>query len=309
MGAATGLGQLDVAILEACEESGGMFGSFVKSRTVLETLHERTGIGPRVAYEPLCDLARPWVLNLTLLEFQGNFGSPDGPPASPRYTECCLSQLGGAALAAERGEIGPVPIGLINGTTHVDGRWPPLDPSRVAAAIRAAAGGEVSDHELVRIVGQPSFPTGCDVDVDLALLSSGADVEIEVSARIEFERDHLVISRLPPASSPELVEESIVRLVHNGGMRDRQSEPSKGPPRLRGVRNETTRLSGSRVVVEPLSAADVGAAAVALFDLWPVRRSIAVRFGQPMAAMIRDAAASRGGLEERLVMIEKSARY
>lgn len=153
MGAATGLGLLDAAILEACEASGATVGSFVKSRIVLDTLHGRTGIGPRVAYEPLCDLARPWVLNLSLLEFHGNCGSPDDPPASPRYTECCMSPLGEAALAAERGEIGPLPIGLINGTTHVDGRRPPLDAGRVVAAIRSAAGG--GGRCVGRVVADP----------------------------------------------------------------------------------------------------------------------------------------------------------
>lgn len=302
MGAATGLGLLDVAILEACEVSGATVGSFVKSRTVLDTLHERTGIGPRVAYEPLCDLARPWVLNLSLLEFHGNCGSPDDPPASPRYTECCLSPLGEAALGAERGEIGPLPIGLINGTTYVDGRRPPLDAGRVVAAIRSAAGGDTSDVELVGAVGNPSFPTGCDVEVDLDALTSGVDAEIVVSARIEPEGHLLVISHLPPDSSPGQVEESIVRLVHRSSRSGRQSGTGTG---IRSVRNETTSRTGTRVVVELHDDADVEGVTAAVFELWPIRRSIAARLEQPLAALVRHAASDLDGLDDRLAMIER----
>lgn len=306
MGAATGLGLLDVAILEACEVSGATVGSFVRSRTVLDALHERTGIGPRVTYEPLCDLARPWVLNLRLLEFHGNCGSRDDPPASPRYTECCLSSLGQAALAAERGEIGPLPIGLINGTTHVDGRRPPLDAGRAVVAIRSAAGGDASDAELVAAVGFPSFPTGCDVEVDLALLASGADAEIVFSARIESEGDLLVISHLPPDSSPDQVMESIVRLVHEPGRSGR--EPGTGAG-IRGVRNETAGRTGTRIVVELDARADLAGVTAALFALWPIHQSIAARFERPLAALIREAAADPDGLDERLAMIQRGTGF
>lgn len=308
MGTATGLGLLEVAILEACEASGAAVGSFVKARTVLDTLQQRTGIGPRVAYEPLCDLARPWALNLSLLEFHGNSGSPDDPPASARYTECCLSRLGAAALAAERGEIGPLPIGLINGTTHVDGYRPPLDPSRVVAAIRAVAGGEVSDGDIVGIVGQPSFPTGCDVKGDLALLASGEEVDLVLSARVDQEGDELVISHLPPDSSSEQVLESLLRLVHRRDGRDSGSGPVADRFRIREVRNETTSRTGTRIVVAFEATAEVPGVTAALFDLWPVRRSLVAGFGQPLATLVRDAAAHREGLPERLGMIESATR-
>jgi DNA gyrase subunit A len=303
MGAATGLGLLDVAILEACEASGATVGSLVKTRTVLDVLHERTGVGPRAAYEPLCDLARPWVLNLPLIEFHGNCGSQDDPPANPRYTQCCLSPLGEAALAAERSEIGSVPIGLINGTTHVDGRRPPLDPGRVAAAVRVAADGDVSDPELVGIVGPPSFPTGCDVDVDLALLASGAATEIVASARIESDGDLLVISHLPPDSSEERVQESISRFVHRQSRPDRRSGTGPG---IRSIRNERTSRSGTRIVVERQRHADAQGVAAALLEMWPIRQSIAVRFEQPLATLIRAAASDPDGLDERLAMVERA---
>jgi hypothetical protein len=45
-----------------------------------------------------------------------------------------LVAVGG--VATERGEIAPVPVGLINGNTHRDGRRPPFRSAAVIEAIR-----------------------------------------------------------------------------------------------------------------------------------------------------------------------------
>jgi len=106
---ATGLGLLDLAIIEACHRVGAVSDApYVKTSLVLDEVHERTGIGQRIAYEPLCNLARPWVVHLALIDFHGNYGDLDSPPAAARYTECRLTPLGVAALAAERGTTGPL---------------------------------------------------------------------------------------------------------------------------------------------------------------------------------------------------------
>ena len=142
MSAATGLGVLDVMILEAIEAAGARHDRpYLRTQRALDVLHERTGIGPNQAYESLCDMARPFVVHLPLVDFHGNYGSPDFGPAAARYTECRLTKLGEAALAAERGELGPLPIALINGDLHHGRRRPPLDPRRVLAAVGAAATG------------------------------------------------------------------------------------------------------------------------------------------------------------------------
>ncbi len=46
----------------------------------------------------------------------------------------------------------------------------------------------------------------------------------------------------------------------------------------------------------------------ALVELWPIRRSIAARFEQPLAALIRQAASDRNGLDHRLALIEPATR-
>ena len=100
---ATGLGAFEIAILEACAAVGAMpTRPFVKVPRVLDEVDARTGIGMRYAYEPLCDLARPWVLHLPLVGTHGNIGTVDFGPADPEFVECRLTPLGAAALAAER---------------------------------------------------------------------------------------------------------------------------------------------------------------------------------------------------------------
>jgi hypothetical protein len=62
----------------------------------------------------------PWQLHLPLLDARGNHGSQHGDPAADaRYTEVWLSRVGALALAAERAEVGPVPLGLIDGSPYL----------------------------------------------------------------------------------------------------------------------------------------------------------------------------------------------
>jgi len=301
MGPATGLGEVDLAILQACEASGATLGSVVSSEKVLEELHHQIAIGPQVAYEQLCDLARPWVLHLGLLDFVGHLGMPFVSPASPpQYTECCLSRLGEAALAAERGEIGALPIGLINGTTHAGGGRPPLDPNRAVAAIRAAADPATSDEDLVRLAGLPSFPTGCEVDADQAMVASGNEVDVVLSARLEQRDGVLIFSDLPPDSSSEEAEEAIADLVL------RPAESSSALP-IRSIRNESAK-GRTRIVVELKASTDSAAVLARIEQLQPLRKTVPLRFGRPLIEHLRQAAADRDGLDERLAITVPTAR-
>ena len=44
-------------------------------------------------YDALVRMAQPFSLRAPLIDFHGNYGSPDFPAAASRYTECRLSQL------------------------------------------------------------------------------------------------------------------------------------------------------------------------------------------------------------------------
>jgi hypothetical protein len=278
MSAATGLSDLDVAILEALAAVGATPGRpFVKSQLVVDAVYERTGIGPNIAYEPLCDLARPWVTHLQLLTFHGNLGSIMGfGPADPAYTECRLSPLGAVALAAERGERGPLPIGLINGDIHGGGRRPPFDSRRVVAAIQGAA--ELTDDEIVAAVGLPSFPSGCMVTGDLTALAAAQEVDLVMSAGIDDDgADRLVITRLPPGSTHDQIGGDIEMLVEMHG------------PETIGVRDvfDESTSEGVRLVVQLRAGAGADAVRVRLRELWSVQRPLRVRLPRPLATTIR----------------------
>ena len=130
----SGLGMVEIALLEALETT-----EFLRCDQALARVEERIGLAPGYAYEVLVDLARPWTMPVNLVEGQGNFGSCGNDlPANFGYTEARITRAGKAALAAERGEMAPLPIGLINGNTYREGLRPPFRPRAIIHAIRAA---------------------------------------------------------------------------------------------------------------------------------------------------------------------------
>jgi hypothetical protein len=140
----------------------------------------------------------------------GNFGSPDFSAANPRYTEVRLSAVGMLAAAAERGEGPPVPIGMVNGDLHADGLRPPFNAVRVLETLTALVRRpDLSDDELVRLVGAPEFPTGCRVEGDLAGLAAGEPATLTLRAHLTHEptrgasgpRAAIVVTCLPPMAS------------------------------------------------------------------------------------------------------------
>src|SRR5712692_8309681 len=49
--------------------------------------------GDGAIYDAMVRMAQPFSLRHPLIDFQGNYGSPDFPPAAQRYTECRLGNL------------------------------------------------------------------------------------------------------------------------------------------------------------------------------------------------------------------------
>lgn len=199
----TGLGIVDVAVLEALHRIEARHEwRYCKAARAVEELDAVYGLAPDLAYSALCDMARPWVVHLRCVDFHGNVGSADYSPSAPQYTEARLSELGALARAAERGEMGAVPIGLINGNTAGGGTRPPFDPHRVVSALlEVIAKPDATDNELVGLVGAPVFPTGCDVTGDILALVAGEAVTLRLSARLsplEGPKPGWVASRLPP---------------------------------------------------------------------------------------------------------------
>jgi DNA gyrase/topoisomerase IV subunit A len=209
----SGLGLTELAVLEALDQlTSGRPKAFPSCAKVLGEVDRRIGLGPRYGYDLLLDLARPWTVPVRLVGFRGNYGQPgdDFPAAGPGYTMCRPSRTGEVVLAAERHQLAPVPIGLINGTHYRstsrppwdsrEATQPPLEPLRALAALRRLVQDPgLSDPEIAGLVGPPDFLTGCDVSGDLSALADGRPTPLRLTGRITAaDEQHLIIGSLPP---------------------------------------------------------------------------------------------------------------
>jgi hypothetical protein len=202
MGERSGVGVVEFAILEALDSRGARSGRRPAGNArVLADVEERLGLAPGYAYEVLLDLARPWKVPVWLVDGFGNYGDLTGGPHSEfRHTMARLSAAGEVAVAAERGELAPVPIGLINGNTYRDGRRPPFRPAGIIEAVRQVIRQpRVTSKELVDIIGVPDFPTGCAVTGDLAALAAGRPAVLRLQARVTIGDLATVAAGRPPA--------------------------------------------------------------------------------------------------------------
>jgi hypothetical protein len=205
MGQRSGVGLVELAIIEALDARRARpRGRAVSCEKVLAALEDGIGLARGYAYQVLIDLAQPWKLPIPLVEGIGNFGSRgNDPPASPRYTEARLSPAGQVALAAERAQIAPVPIGMINGNTHREGIRPPLRPAAVIDAIRQVLlRPRLAGPAITAIVFPPCFITGCTVTGDLAALAAGQHAELGLHARVTVTNAAHVRDRVRRAAIP-----------------------------------------------------------------------------------------------------------
>lgn len=187
MGQRSGIGVVELAILGALDSLGAWPDQpYASNARVLEAVDQGIGLAPGYAYEVLLDLARQWRLPVPMVDGEGNYGAPTEEPHSEfRYTGARLSAAGAVAIAAESRELAPVPIGLINGNTHRDGRRPPFRPAAIIEAMRQVIRDpEVTSDDLVNLIGPPAFPAGCTVTGDLAALMAGLPATLELHSRL-----------------------------------------------------------------------------------------------------------------------------
>jgi hypothetical protein len=205
MGQRSGVGLVELAVLEALDARRAWPGRRPsRCLKVLAALEDEIGLARGYAYQVLIDLAQPWKIPIPLVEGRGNFGSRgNDPPASPYYTEARLSPAGQVVLAAERGQIAPVPIGLINGNTHREGTRPPFRPAAITDAIRQVLHQpRLAARQITAIVGPPDFLTGCTVTGDLAALAAGQRTELGLQARVTVTDGAHASARVTEAAIP-----------------------------------------------------------------------------------------------------------
>jgi len=316
MGERSGLGLIECTILkalDALDALGARPGRRHRSNaTVLAVLEDRLGLAPGYGYEVLLDLGRSWTMPVSLIHPFGNFGSRgDDPAANFRCTDSRLSPAGTVALAAERGELAPVPLGLINGSTYRGGTRPPFRPEDIIEALRLSIRRpRVTGAELAAIVGPPAYGNGCIVSGDFAALAAGAPGGPAAGGPGHDRRPGPGRHREPPAQ--------------------RQSRPHRaahrrpGPPPdwaerypglhqhtrlpLQDIRDESSAARGTdRIVCVPRHGTSPADLRDLLLDVDGVFTTVEVALPRPLAATIRswvrahqgeDLLASLAALEE-----------
>jgi DNA gyrase subunit A len=206
-------------------------------------------------YEALVRMAQPFSLRDPLIDFHGNYGSPDFPPAAERYTECRLSQLATHMLAGIDEDtvdfvpqytnefVEPVvlpsrfPNLLVNGSQGIAvGMATNIPPHNLAEVVDATV--HLVDHpdatpdDLMRFVKGPDFPTGAFILGRAGILEAyrTGRGSIRMRARAEIQDTKagpsIVVTELPYQASVAAIEQRIAELVTSRdieGVRDVQN--------------------------------------------------------------------------------------
>jgi DNA gyrase/topoisomerase IV subunit A len=291
VGERSGIGVVECAVLEALDSLGASPGSrFRRSARVLAVVEDRIGLAPGYAYEVLLDLARPWTMPVTLVTGQGNLGSRGNDPAANfRYTECRLSPAGQVALAAERGELAPVPVGLINGNVYREGKRPPFRPQAIIEALRQVIQRPaITSDELTAIVGPPCSLNGYTVTGDFAALAAGRPAVLRLQARVTVSDDHrtVLITNLP--SNPDDTAMSLANLATARHWARKHSELHvQATLPLADIRDESSR-GIDLIVCTPERGTTAEQLRDQLMDVHGVYAEVHVALPRPLATMIRE---------------------
>jgi DNA gyrase subunit A len=238
------------------------------AKIVGETMGNYHPHGDMAIYPTLVHMAQPWAMREMLIEGQGNFGSVDGdPPASMRYTEARLRQLGAALMVdMEKETVDFVPTYddarmepsvfpaafpnlLVNGGTGIAvGMATNLPPHNLSETIDAICAQidhpHISIRELMQHIKGPDFPTGsmiCGAGPIRQYFETGRG-SLKVRGKVGIEqlkggREQLVITEIPYNVNRANLVTRIAELVNEKVLTD-----------ITAVRDESDE--NTRVVIE-----------------------------------------------------------
>lgn len=204
--------------------------------------------GDGAIYDALVRMAQPFSLRHPLIDFHGNYGSPDFGPAASRYTEARLHPLAMQLLAdieentvdlmpnydgtTEEPTVLPArfPNLLVNGSQGIAvGMATSIPPHNlgeiVDATLHLIDNPEATVKDLMKFVKGPDFPTG-----GLILGREGiADAyktgrgSIKMRAKVAIEEGkrgqmQIVVTELPYQASCSAIAARIQELVDNDGL-------------------------------------------------------------------------------------------
>jgi len=213
---------------------------FVKcARVTGDTMARYHPHGDGAIYDALVRMAQPFSLRHPLIDFHGNYGSPDFGPAASRYTESRLHPLAMQLLAdidedtvdliptydgtAEEPIVLPsrFPNLLVNGSQGIAvGMATSIPPHNLGEVVDATLhlidNPDATSADLMKFVKGPDFPTG-----GLILGREGIKDayktgrgSIKMRAKVAIEEGQRVVLRLPHASrNSSMVETSTASLT------------------------------------------------------------------------------------------------
>jgi len=223
---------------------------FVKcARVTGDTMARFHPHGDSAIYDALVRMAQPFSLRHPLIDFHGNYGSPDFGPAASRYTECRLHPLAMQLLAdidedtvdmipnydgtTDQPEVLPArfPNLLVNGSQGIAvGMATNIPPHNLGEVIDATIhllgdpdGTTVED--LMEYVKGPDFPTGGQIlgrsGIIDAYQTGRGSVKTRAKASIEEGKNgryEIVVTELPYQTSCSSIAGRIEELVTNGDL-------------------------------------------------------------------------------------------
>ncbi len=221
--------------------------------------------GDSAIYAALVRMAQPFSLRHPLIDFHGNYGSPDFGPAASRYTECRLDPLAMQLLAdidedtvdmipnydgtTEEPLVLPArfPILLVNGSQGIAvGMATNIPPHNLGETIDAVVhlidNPEATVDDLMQFVTGPDFPTGASIlgrsGIIDAYHTGRGSVKMRAKASIEEAKNgryEIVVSELPYQTSVSSIAARIDELVTAGdidGISDVNDDSSGGKTSL-----------------------------------------------------------------------------
>ena len=200
--------------------------------------------GSQAIYDALVRMAQPFSLRDPLIDFHGNYGSPDYNAAAERYTECRLAPLAmhmlesidedtvdmGRNYTNEEDEPTVLPARfpnlLVNGSQGIAvGMATNIPPHNLGEVIDATIHlidhPEATAEDLMHFVKGPDFPTGGYIlgraGIMDAYRTGRGSIRMRAKAEIVEVRgggEQIVVSELPYQASPKTIETKIAELVN-----------------------------------------------------------------------------------------------
>ena len=222
---------------------------FVKcARVTGDTMARYHPHGNSAIYDALVRMAQPFSLRHPLIDFHGNYGSPDFGPAAERYTECRLHPLAMQLLAdidedtvdlvpnydgsTEEPTVLPArfPNLLVNGSQGIAvGMATNIPPHNLAEVIDATIHKidhpDATSDQLMEFVKGPDFPTGGQIlgraGIIDAYRTGRGSVKTRAKAVIEEGKNgrfEIVVTQLPYQTSCSSIAGRIEELVTAGDL-------------------------------------------------------------------------------------------